>query len=340
MAGDIKTQLKRYFAGEANMEETKHVLLWLSSVKDERMVKEMMKSDWDEIMNNNETLLAGSPELWDSIKLHLKDGKSSPSPARGRFIEQGSQGFVWSTFFKIAAILLVFVGLAYVMSQWDQQGRTKREDIITRTAPDNAKIKFALVDGSTIYLNKGSKLTYYKDLSPRDVTLEGEAFFEIAKDPKHPFQVHVADITVKVLGTHFNISSYASKPNIVVFLSEGSVTIKEKTREYRLKPGEIAVYQKKDSHMQIEKANGDSSIAWTGRKLIFHNDPLPIVLKKLETRYGVHTRIQGLVDKNCLFNAVIENDSLNTVLEMIKLTSNSNYTVKGDSVILYPGRCK
>ena len=340
MAEDIALQLKKYFAGEANDEEKKNALLWLATVKDEKAVKEMMESDWEDVLSNERVMISDAPKIWNAIQQHLYSQESS-TISKNILAEEKPNRFIYSTILKVAAMLIFSIGLAYIIfSQRGDERSELAQGLITKEAPANAAIRFNLPDGSTIYLNKASKLSFHKDPSTRDVTLEGEGFFEVKKDPTHPFHVHIADLTVKVLGTRFNVSSYASNPNITIYLSEGSVSIQEKNKEHIIKPGEIAIYSKQTSSLSIEKADEDSNVAWTGRKLIFINDPLPVVLKKLEKRYLISTRIVGVVDKNCLFNAVIENDSLSTVLELIKISSHSTYILKGDSVIVYPGRCK
>lgn len=339
MTENIASQLKKYFAGEANAEEKKNVLLWLATVKDEKVVKEMMEADWEDVLKNKRTMICDSPKIWNAIEQHLHSQGSSPI-LRNVLTKEKPKQFVYPILLKVAAMLIVSIGLAYIIFFQGNKPLPLTTNVITKEAPANASNRFKLPDGSTIYLNKGSKVSYNKDFATRDVTLDGEGFFEVTKNPLSPFQVHVSSLTVKVLGTIFNVSSYASNPNIAVYLSEGSVAIQEKGKEHIIKPGQLAIYSKQTSYLRIEQTESDSNIAWTERKLIFKNDPLTVVLQKLEKRYLISTQIIGAVDKNCLFNAVIENDSLTTVLELIKISSNSTYTVKGDSVIVYPGRCK
>lgn len=340
MEEDLVPQLKKYFRGEASEEEKNNILHWLTAVKNEKVVKKMMEFDWEDVLGNDRIMTYESSKIWNAIEqqLHLKE---SSSKSKNILVKETSKPFVYSTILKVAAMLIFCIGLSYALFFQTFDKQQSAAGIITKEAPANAAIHFKLPDGSTIYLNKSAKLSFHKDFSPRNVTLEGEGFFEIAKDSKHPFQVHISNLIVKVLGTTFNISSSATSPKIKVYLLEGSVSIQEKKQTQIIKPGQIAIYSKQTSKFTIEKAITNSNIVWTGRKLIFKNDPLPVVMKKLETRYLISTRIVGLVDKNCLFNAVIgENDSLNTVLELIKISSNSTFTVKGDSVIVYSGSCR
>lgn len=171
-----------------------------------------------------------------------------------------------------------------------------------RTAPQewaecyvpNGEIKtLTLSDGTQVSLNAGSVLLYptsFDKLSKREVYISGEADFTVSPDKSKPFVVHSGPLSIKVLGTHFNVESYPETNNITTTLQEGSVCIyptNSPEHTYLLKPNEALVYHKKEQTFNLEQFAGDDACAWTKGALNFRNKKLSEIFNSFERRYNV-----------------------------------------------------
>lgn len=146
-----------------------------------------------------------------------------------------------------------------------------------------------LPDGSTVWLNAASSITYTTNLltdGKRMVKLQGEAYFQIAKDKKHPFIVKSKNQQIEVLGTNFNVNAYADEPIVETTLLEGSVRISSaKTEAIRLKPGEQALH---DGHtIKVGKANLESTMDWKNGEIVLNGIDLKIALRKIARWYNI-----------------------------------------------------
>ncbi|MEG1188676.1 MAG: FecR domain-containing protein [Bacteroidales bacterium] len=155
------------------------------------------------------------------------------------------------------------------------------------------KMIVILPDGSKVWLNADSKITYPENFSTsfRELSLTGEAFFEIEKDPRHPFIVDAGAMKIKVLGTSFNVRAYADDDFITSTLKEGKVSlsfINKEDKELLLTPGETVTYSKINGDYRVEAdPHYESSSDWTRHILQFNNTPLPDLVKVLERHFNV-----------------------------------------------------
>ncbi|MHB1108333.1 MAG: FecR family protein, partial [Lutibacter sp.] len=165
------------------------------------------------------------------------------------------------------------------------------------TIPNGKKFQVVLSDGTEVHLNSGSVLKYpvkfITGINRQVYLLEGEAYFDVAKDPKHPFIVNADDINIRVLGTKFNVSSYPEDSSINTVLVEGAVSIFGKDKTYdkstslALKPGYKASWNKTKNNISVEEVDTDIYTGWKNGKLIFKNIQFKNIIKKLERHYNV-----------------------------------------------------
>lgn len=160
--------------------------------------------------------------------------------------------------------------------------------------PYGKKFDIFLSDGTHVFLNSGSSLRYpisFSKEATRQVSLEGEAFFEVAQDTDHPFLVGTHELNVKVYGTKFNVSNYSSDNDIDVVLIEGSVAlgIKEKVSDddIQLEPGFKGGFDKTKKIITTEKVDPTVYTAWMDGYLVFRNTPFSTIIKQLERQYNV-----------------------------------------------------
>ena len=191
-----------------------------------------------------------------------------------------------------------------------------------------------LPDGSKIWLNAASSVKYpatFASVKERIVELNGEAYFEIAKDKAHPFIVKTKGQQIKVLGTHFNVNSYADEKTTKTTLLEGSVQIKG-VNDVLLKPGQQAVST--ENGLKVSKANLTESVAWKNGDFIFEEESLPSILRQVSRWYDVEIVDPGNHDNLHLSGAISRSRKLSTVLKVLAGTSNLKFSIQGNKVFV------
>ena len=155
-------------------------------------------------------------------------------------------------------------------------------------------ISFRLPDSTLVYLNSGSVLKYPSIFTGniREVSLNGEAYFEVAKDPEHKFIVSTPQKSkVEVLGTHFNLEAFDEMDEVITTLVEGKVEfVYEKDGQgskILMRPGQKVIYNNKDGQILSYNTNGESELAWMDQKIIFDKTPFKAALHILKKRYNV-----------------------------------------------------
>ena len=172
----------------------------------------------------------------------------------------------------------------------------------------------------------------------REVYLNGEAYFEVAKNAEKPFIVHAADLNVKVLGTKFNVSSYPDEPNIKVSLVEGRVkvsTASDGVDKFYLSPNEQAVYDKAKKTLSVRAVDAGSQVAWTTGRLVFVNETLFHILKTIGKKYDVQILIQSRKMNTEYFSGSIDADlTLDEILSYLDVDNKFVWRRKGKTVVI------
>lgn len=196
--------------------------------------------------------------------------------------------------------------------------------------------KFVLPDGTTVYLNSGSKLifpTRFND-NIRKVELVGEAFFDVTPNPAKPFIVKTSEINVKVLGTAFNLQAYPESKEINTTLVHGKVILETESdgiskQMAELKPSDHAVFHTKDKAINISAEEDlDKFIGWKDGKLVFFNDPIENVSEKLGNWYNVTVKINNTELKEYRFTATFTDEPIEQVLDLLSKSSPIRYRIK------------
>ncbi|MDF2856025.1 MAG: hypothetical protein K0Q87_1876 [Neobacillus sp.] len=204
---------------------------------------------------------------------------------------------------------------------------------IIRTALGQ-QIQVQLVDGSKIWLNAGTSLKYdtkmYRQSSTRSVEINGEAYFEIAKNPQRPFIVKTGSQKITVLGTHFNVCAYNNELGERTTLLEGSVSISSGKDILFLKPGEQVSVDRQT--IKKIKVNAESFVAWKDGMFSFNEDNLADIMKRISRWYDIDVIFQG-ADPNSHFGGTISRyENLEKVLERLELTGGVSFKVEGRKV--------
>jgi ferric-dicitrate binding protein FerR (iron transport regulator) len=192
-----------------------------------------------------------------------------------------------------------------------------------------------LPDGTKVWLNAASSLKYPAAFAgnERRVELNGEAYFEVSKDPSKPFFVKTASQTVAVLGTHFNINSYTDESATKTTLLEGSVKVTGNNgQSVKIKPGEQAINYANAISIK-ENVDTDEAIAWKNGKFMFKNTDLQTIMRQLSRWYDVDVEYQGKIEQKHYMGRISRNVPVSQIFEILK-TSGLNFTINGRKIIV------
>ena len=240
---------------------------------------------------------------------------------------------------KVAAILFIplLIGTVWYVSQnWVYD---LSDSMITLQTPMGSKLKTTLPDGTEVWQNAGTTIQYpaHFTRTNRQVYLTGEAYFHVSSDKKHPFYVKTTDGTIKVTGTRFNVSAFPDDNFSSVVLEEGKVSYTPANKEDKqqiIKPNEQVLYMKESGDLIKQKTDVYKYTSWINGKLIFRNDPLAEVVKRLERWYNADIVLNdpdGTLSKHP-FTMTIYDETLEQVLDYITEAANLKLEKQGSGL--------
>lgn len=210
--------------------------------------------------------------------------------------------------------------------------------IDTIRIPRGGEFTLILPDKTTVWLNSETEISFPTrfDKDKRVVSLKGEAFFSVAKDSTAPFIVKTTNnLTVKVLGTKFNIQAYKDENTIETTLNEGSVLVSDGKQSIQLKPDQQAVYRVDNKTLSSREVNADYISSWREGKFIFENETLESIMNKLSRWYDIRLFYANESVKNFHFTGDLERyDDFNEVLKMLEKATNIHFNINGKNVII------
>jgi len=257
-----------------------------------------------------------------------------------------------------ASLLLVWFLLGDKILSFHTNKQLAQNTISTKRG---SKSKVQLPDGTQVWLNADSKITYNEEFQGRirEVNLTGEAYFDVVKDEDRPFVIHTSVIDIKVLGTAFNVRSYADEKNTETSLVRGSVEVTIRNhpeKKFTLKPNdkliinndqarEITATEKneKTTSQQIVLTWGKinyptrqdtvaTEAMWTRNKLAFDKETLEEIARKLERWYDITVKIKDDKIRDTEFSIIIEDESLQQVMEALRVAGKFRYSIDKKTV--------
>lgn len=207
--------------------------------------------------------------------------------------------------------------------------------------PYGKRSEIILSDGTKIWLNSGSQLSYPVSFtgSSREVYLSGEAFFDVESDPAKPFHVITGDLKIRVTGTRFNVTSYSNDPTTQTVLLSGKIDAaknKRFSRSIELEPGERIVYNKQEDNMKKGWVDVELYASWKDGYLIFDNEPVDEIFKKLERYYNKNILTEKLSGQPAFTGKLDLADNLEKVLKNIAFSASFSVEFENDTFIIKP----
>lgn len=356
--------ITRHLAGETSEEEQKELFNLLKDQPEQQYFLDLLGNYWtsgdgtfvDDETNTDEHfnhILALADKTESTTEEHTDIQKGNPSLRR--------KIYLWSA--AAAACVAVFAGI-YKYSGKQAQPIVAVSHKNEVSAKSGAKSRLTLPDGTKVWLNAESRITYNSSFNSkfREVELEGEAFFDVVKNAQRPFIVHTSGIDIKVLGTAFNVKSYPKESTIETTLVRGLIEVIKKDEptgpRVLLQPHEKLIFNKeKDSLklavpantiaktspqdifiMPVSKSLPDSAMketSWVYNKLIFDGDKFQDLAVKMERWFDVKIIFRNDKVMNYRFKGVFENETIEQALNALQLTASFKYKIQDHEVEIY-----
>jgi hypothetical protein len=319
-------KIERYFKGEYSQEDELYVDEVFCDNTKEKELKIYLSKKFRELLSEDEMDKKNLDHILYKIhydintRLSVKDRWSTDNIIKWTFRITG----------VIILPLLIFIGILNY-----KEAFLKKEAWVEIKAPAWTRAQFSLPDGTTGWLNSNSSLKYNLNFnSDRQVTLKGEVFLDVFKNSKKPFIVTTNELIIKVLGTRFNVASYENDKNVEVVLSEGKLEFTDKLmkKPYIMSPNDLVIYDKTLNVYSTEVVEPQKYLSWTEGKLVFRNDPLDVICRRLERWYNIDVEVNGNLFNDIRLRATFIGEGLEDALALLKRTLPIDYRIENRSL--------
>jgi transmembrane sensor len=208
----------------------------------------------------------------------------------------------------------------------------------TLATPRGAKYRITLPDGSVVWLNASSSLRFPTSFKgdERTVELQGEAYFDVTQDAAKPFKVKLPQMDVQVLGTQFNIMAYNDEPDVRSTLLKGSVRLQDGTGNVTLTPGQQGTRQNGTNGFVVTKVNAADAVAWKNGFLVFENEEIETVMRKIARWYNVEVEISDKVAGKRFGGTISQQKDVQSVLTALEITGSVHFKMQGNKIYVMP----
>lgn len=321
MKKDLRSLNEDHVQGSSSLKGFRSFLAYVKKAFKDRKTKEELGKMIVDSMNNSDPSSPLKEEELQDVFNELFDEINEEDNLSPQTIVPKKQNYLW---YKIAAAVVLVTtvsALLYLSLRIENQKIPIATTYITRPGQ---KSNITLEDGSVVRLNSASKLIYpqvFQD-SIREVTLEGEAFFEVVSNKDKPFIIRSNGVTTRVLGTSFNVRSLPDEP-VAVTVASGRVRVSLDTPSPEEGTSEVILIKNQQAvaatgGLQRKNVDLEKYLAWTQNKLVFDEVKMDEVVKTLERWYGVEITLENKQMGNCLLAAEFHENSLQEVLDLIK----------------------
>lgn len=314
--------LVKYLLGEANPGERVQVEEWLAESEANRAYYAQLQQVWETSKALAFTREVDEEAAWQRFRTRIHNtgnGKGDHKPVR------------FMGWWRIAALFVVVIGIAFFAYTWlTAEAPVQQLSLQTMDQP----ILDTLPDGSVVMLNKHSVLNYPSRFkgNTRSITLKGEAFFEVTPSKEQPFVVQVNEVTIKVVGTSFNVRSEGGETEVIVETGVVQVTRGGKTVE--LRPREKVTVQPNDTALVKETETEALYNYYRTREFVCDNTPLWKLVEVLNEAYDARIVIDRPGLRNLPLTTTFNDESLDHILEVIAITFQITVTREGDTIRL------
>lgn len=312
---EIEELIAKLFSENITSDEKSTVASWLNESEENKLYFAQLRNIWQ-----------NSHPAFDPKEIDVTDAEEKVmNKIRGRRWTQTPVVIWWQ---RIAAIMIlpVIMFMGYLLiNQIPHAAVTAYQEI---TSPYGISSKVDLPDGSTVWLNSGSKLRYPVVFASRerDVYLSGEAFFKVHSDKCHPFIVATNNVKVRATGTQFNVEAYKSDTITAVTLVEGKVIVNfNGDSKEELFPNQRIVLNSKINKYQLFETDAKKWGLWKDGILAFRDEPLEDVFKRIGRTYNIDIQVKDQIVARQLYRATFERESFEEILRLLKMSAPIQY---------------
>jgi ferric-dicitrate binding protein FerR (iron transport regulator) len=318
----------KYQKGTCSETEAKELMDFLEDPTNDQLIKTDAYNFWNTLSDNIEN------DSLDGmlLELHKRIRKYDKETNKHRFKNNRFTNFLLKTAAVLTIPLILYSGyLTFTGEGW--KNYASKIAIHTVHVPAGVRTDFILSDGSHIWLNSGSVFKYPDQFNGklREVELIGEGYFDIAKDPDHPFIVKSGVLNVEVKGTAFDVISYPEDTEVDVIVESGLVNLFTGQYEGRkhlaaLNPGERMTYNKNGYSASVTQVDAAKYTVWKNGILVFRDDPMSEVVKRLSHKFNVDIELQSPGIAEYVYTATFVDESLFQILDLLKISAPLDYT--------------
>ena len=347
----------KFLSNEATAEELAEIQEWIESSEENKNYF----AGFESIFNASQIM--GHKNSFNALGAYHNFNKEIRKTNKSRLVK----------LLPIAATLIITLGLSFLYFSYFADSRVGSDKLTVIEAPSGSKSIVNLPDGTRITLNANSRLEYASAFSEadREVYLEGEGYFDVAKNKASSFIVKTSDVEIKVFGTVFNVKSYPEEKTVETTLVEGSIAIHRAKEEgnkkiVQLKPNQSATFYRQSGAVSLEtrkevpeKGNGEKEnistkkpmrkienivlsenvdtdiyTSWKDNVLIFNNERLETLAKKLERQYGAKIHFKDEDVKDYRYTGTFNEISIDQALNYLQFASYFNYTIDEEKVYI------
>jgi transmembrane sensor len=315
-----------YFKGKDSDKDSTYINEVFCNKNSEEELNKLLLKQFDELSIEDEIYEKNLEHILYRIHYYIN---TKISPQKTLLFENILK---WS--FRFAAVIILPLVILIGIQTYNEVN-LKRQTWVEIKAPKWTRVQFSLPDGTIGWLSSNSSLKYNGNFnSDRKVSLSGEAFFDVSKYENRPFVVNTNEIIVKVLGTRFNIASYADEKNVEVVLLEGKLIFndKEMTNSYTMNPNDMVVFDKTLKSFSTCVVQPQKYSSWIEGKLVFRNDPLNVIAKRLERWYNIDVEVNVSLSEDLRLRATFTDENIEEVLDLLKHSLPIDYKIENGNL--------
>jgi ferric-dicitrate binding protein FerR (iron transport regulator) len=362
----IELLIVRYLTGSITERDLVQLQEWINENNENRRYFNELKDSWILSGGNKSISSIQTAESWNRFEQYITQNRF-----RLGLGCRSHEKVKFRNFLKLAASWLLIFGLGSFVTWW-LSGRPKETTaaqtnrIIEISTPLGARSMIRMPDSTLIWLNAGTTITYSQDYGhqTRTLNLNGEAYFKVGKDSIHPFIVNTDGIIVRAIGTRFNVKAYPEEKTISATLEEGIIDIKvksmvDKNERVLLKPKDKLIYHKETNETEKyietpeDKINHEANrpfkpkdinllsnvrtelyTSWKDPRWIICKEPLSTLAPMLERRFNLKILFGDEQLKKYKFTGIIENETVDQILNALMLTAPLDYQINKDTIRL------
>jgi len=325
--------ISRFLAGDASQQDSEVLNSWISESPENARTFDEYRKVWEKT-----GILEGKPSF--NIELEWEEFRSRIVPLKN---DSPLNNFLagpkfFGSFYRMAAIIVLGLVFGYTIYYLNKQSSTQT------FYAETGKERIELPDGTIVILNKDASITYPEKFSSKTrlVTFSGEGFFEVKSDSLQPFIIRSNNLSIRVLGTSFNVKADPDSPEIEVIVKTGKVALYQGSDSKNMRSivaGEKAVFAKDSKEISISENSNPNFLSWETGNMVFNESSLNEVLEVLSSVYHKKFYVTSQNISKCRLTVSFENEELSTVLKILEATLDIHFTDKGDRIEVSGAGC-